>query len=158
MELSIFYWYCSSDFQILPLFLLPFPIYNFSNPAHLIFPVWGFCFLNAVYQVNGCLSYFDKVPDGFYLIHGMDPYVWNVCCDLQESGRIPSIESLKSVDPNIVPSVEVIIIDRHSDPSLKELQNRVHSITCSCITTEDVVDQLAKLVCNHMGWVSDVPL
>ncbi|KAL3536156.1 hypothetical protein ACH5RR_004617 [Cinchona calisaya] len=103
------------------------------------------------FWVNGCLSYFDKVPDGFYLIHGMDPYVWTVCSDLQESGRIPSIELLKSGDPTNISSVEVIIIDRPSDPSLKELQNRVHSMSSSCITTQDVVDQIAKLVCNHMG-------
>lgn len=103
------------------------------------------------YQVNGCLSYFDKIPDGFYLIHGMDPYVWIVCSDLQESGRIPSLESLKAADPSILPSVEVTLIDRRTDPSLKELQNRIHNLSPSCITTKEVVDQLAKLVCNHMG-------
>ncbi|XP_027066037.1 serine/threonine-protein kinase CTR1 [Coffea arabica] len=135
---------CADD----PNFLDPVPDESASRASASPVPSGA---MSHRFWVNGCLSYFDKVPDGFYLIHGMDPYVWNVCCDLQESGRIPSIESLKSVDPNIVPSVEVIIIDRHSDPSLKELQNRVHSITCSCITTEDVVDQLAKLVCNHMG-------
>lgn len=104
-----------------------------------------------VHQVNGCLSYFDKIPDGFYQIHGMDPYVWTVCTDLQENGRIPSIESLKSADTSGDPSLEVVLIDRRSDPSLKELQNRVHSISCNCITTKEVVDQLAKLVCNRMG-------
>ncbi|KAA8516670.1 hypothetical protein F0562_016824 [Nyssa sinensis] len=103
------------------------------------------------FWVNGCLSYFDKVPDGFYLIHGMDPYVWTVCTDLQENGRIPSIESLKSVYPSIDSSIKVILIDRRSDPSLKELQNRIHSISCSCITPKEVVEQLAKLVCNCMG-------
>ncbi|KAA8518623.1 hypothetical protein F0562_016097 [Nyssa sinensis] len=103
------------------------------------------------FWVNGCLSYFDKVPDGFYLIHGMDPYVWTVCTDLQENGRIPSIESLKAIDPSIDSSIEVILIDRRSDPSLKELENRIHSISCSCITTKEVVDQLSKFVCNHMG-------
>ncbi|MCD9561335.1 copper transport protein ctr1 [Datura stramonium] len=103
------------------------------------------------FWVNGSLSYFDKVPDGFYLIQGMDPYVWTVCSDLQESGRIPSIESLKAVDPSVVPSVEVILIDRRSDPSLKELQNHIHSMSPSCNTTKEVVDQLAELVCNHMG-------
>lgn len=81
----------------------------------------------------------------------MDPYLWTVCCDLQECGRIPSIESLKSIDPTTVSSVEVIVIDRHNDPSFKELQNRVRSVSSSCITTKEVVDQLAKLVCNHMG-------
>uniref|UniRef100_M1AFF0 CTR1 kinase n=1 Tax=Solanum tuberosum TaxID=4113 RepID=M1AFF0_SOLTU len=104
------------------------------------------------FWVNGSLSYFDKVPDGFYLIQGMDPYIWTLCSDLQESGRIPSIESLKAVDPSVVPSVEVILIDRRSDPRLKELQNQIHSMYRSCNTTKEVVDQLAKLICNHMGF------
>lgn len=103
------------------------------------------------FWVNGCLSYFDKVPDGFYSIHGMDPYVWTVCTDLHENGRIPSLESLRSMDPSIDSSVEVTLIDRRSDPSLKELLNRVHNISGSCITPKEVVDQLAKLVCNRMG-------
>ncbi|XP_002528586.3 serine/threonine-protein kinase CTR1 [Ricinus communis] len=107
--------------------------------------------LSHRFWVNGCLSYIDKVPDGFYQIHGMNPYVWTVCTDLQESGRIPSIESLKSVDPVADSSLEVVLIDRRSDPSLKELQNRVHGISCGCITTKEVVDQLAKLVCSRMG-------
>ena len=104
-----------------------------------------------MHQVNGCLSYFNKVPDGFYLIHGVNPYVWTVCTDLHEHGRIPSIESLRSVDPAVGSQLEVILVDRRSDPGLKELQNRVHNISCSCITTEEVVDQLAKLVCSRMG-------
>ncbi|KAL2481288.1 Serine/threonine-protein kinase CTR1 [Abeliophyllum distichum] len=103
------------------------------------------------FWVNGCLSYFDKVPDGFYSIHGMDPYVWTLCSDLQESGRIPSLESLKTADLAIVSSIEVIYVDRRSDPRLQELQNRIHNVSSSCITTNEVVDQLAKLVCNVMG-------
>ena len=104
-----------------------------------------------VHQVNGCLSYFNKVPDGFYLIHGVNPYVWTVCTDQQEHGRIPSIESLRSVDPTLDVPLEVILVDRRGDPSLKELQNRAHNISCSCITTKEVVDQLAKLVCSRLG-------
>ncbi|XP_042479023.1 serine/threonine-protein kinase CTR1-like [Macadamia integrifolia] len=103
------------------------------------------------FWVNGCLSYFDKVPDYFYLIHGMDPYVWTVCTDLQENGRFPSIELLRAVDPNSDLSFEVVLIDKHSDPGLKELLNMVLCISSSCITTNEVVDQLAKLVCNRMG-------
>ncbi|GFQ00099.1 serine/threonine-protein kinase ctr1 [Phtheirospermum japonicum] len=103
------------------------------------------------FWVNGCLSYFDKVPDGFYMIRGMDPYVWAVCSDHQESGRIPSLDVLKTVDPAVLSSVEVILVDRRGDPSLKELQNRIHNLSSSCITTKEIVDQLAKLVCNHMG-------
>lgn len=103
------------------------------------------------FWVSGCLSYYDKVPDAFFLIHGMNPYVWTVCTDMQENGRIPSLESLRSIDPSFDSSIEVVLIDRRSDPSLKELQNRVLGISCSCITTKEVVDQLAKLVCNRMG-------
>lgn len=77
--------------------------------------------------------------------------MWIVCSDLQESGRIPSLESLKAADPSTLPSVEVTLIDRRTDPSLKELQNRIHNMSPNCITTKEVVDQLAKLVCNHMG-------
>lgn len=103
------------------------------------------------FWVNGCLSYSDKIPDGFYLIHGMDPYVWTICVDLQENDRIPSIESLKAVDPRNESSLEVILIDRRSDSSLKELLNRAHGLSCNCITSDDIVDHLAKLVCSCMG-------
>ncbi|CAL9229047.1 unnamed protein product [Arabidopsis halleri] len=103
------------------------------------------------FWVNGCLSYYDKVPDGFYMMNGLDPYIWTLCIDLHESGRIPSIESLRAVDSGVDSSLEAIIVDRRSDPAFKELHNRVHDISCSCITTKEVVDQLAKLICNRMG-------
>lgn len=109
------------------------------------------CLVNTLHQVNGCLSYSDKIPDGFYLIHGMDSYVWTVCTDLQENGRIPSVDTLKSVDPCIDSSLEVVLVDRRSDPTLRELQNTVHSISSSSLTTAEVVDHLSKLVCNRMG-------
>ncbi|KAB5552302.1 hypothetical protein DKX38_009613 [Salix brachista] len=112
--------------------------------------------LSHRFWVNGCLSYFNKIPDGFYLIHGMDPYVWTVCTDLQDKGRIPSIESLKSVDPNADSAMEVVLIDQRSDPSLRELQNRAHDISCNCNTTKEVVDQLAKLVCYRMGGPTNI--
>ncbi|KAH0861652.1 hypothetical protein HID58_089913 [Brassica napus] len=101
--------------------------------------------------VNGCLSYYDKVPDGFYMIDGLDPYIWTLCIDLNESGRIPSIESLRAIDSGVDSSLEAILVDRRVDPAFKELHNRVHDISCSCITTKEVVDQLAKLICNRMG-------
>ncbi|CAO2824088.1 unnamed protein product [Amaranthus hypochondriacus] len=103
------------------------------------------------FWVNGCLSYSDKIPDGFYFIHGMDPYVWTVCADLQENGRIPSIESLKLVDPVNESLLEVVLIDRCSDSNLRELLNRALEIFHLCMNPDDVVDQLAKLACNRMG-------
>lgn len=107
--------------------------------------------LSHRFWVNGCLSYIDRVPDGFYLIHGMDPYVWTISTDLKETGRIPSFESLKAVDPRDDFSIEVVLVDKHRDPSLKELQNRALSHSSSWIKAKQVVDELANLVCNHMG-------
>ncbi|KAL0333442.1 UNVERIFIED_CONTAM: Serine/threonine-protein kinase CTR1 [Sesamum angustifolium] len=125
---------------------------NFLDPVHNESASLGSAeAISHRFWINGCLSYSDKVPDGFYSIHGMDPYVWAVCSDLQESGRVPSLESLRTVDPANVSSVEVISVDRRGDPSLRELQNLIHNVSSSSITTEEVVDQLAKLVCNHLG-------
>ncbi|KAL1549343.1 copper transport protein ctr1 [Salvia divinorum] len=132
---------CADD----PNFLHPVPdeavSIAYSSPVEISHRYW----------IHGCLSYFDRVPDGFYMIHGMDPYVWTVCSDHQESGRIPSLESIRTIDPSCVSSVEVISVDQRGDPSLKELQNRTNSLSSSCITTKEVVEQIAKLVCNHMG-------
>ncbi|KAL4560413.1 hypothetical protein LXL04_032564 [Taraxacum kok-saghyz] len=107
--------------------------------------------LSHRFWANGCLSYSDKVPDGFYFIHGMDPYVWSVCSNPQESGRIPSLESLKVVNSATESAFEVIVINRLNDPSLIELQNQTRIIYSNSLTTTEVVDQLAKLVSNQMG-------
>lgn len=105
----------------------------------------------SIYQVNGCLSYYDKVPDGFYLIQGVDPYVWTLCSDLHENGRLPSIGSLKEVEPNNESSIEAVTIDRRSDLALRELESRVVTLSSSCLTTNEVVHKLANLVCSQMG-------
>ncbi|CAL9107908.1 unnamed protein product, partial [Musa textilis] len=102
------------------------------------------------FWVNGCLSYHDKIPDGFYLIQGMDPFVWTLCADVGEENRIPSIESLKTVHPSDS-SIEVALIDRQYDPDLRQLQSLVAGISCTCNTPKDMVEQLAKLVCTCMG-------
>ncbi|GMH07977.1 hypothetical protein Nepgr_009817 [Nepenthes gracilis] len=80
----------------------------------------------------------------------MYQYVWAMYTNLQESGRNPSIESLRFVDP-IHSSVEEVLIDHLTDSILKEWQNRKHSVSCSCVTTEDVGDQLTKL--DYFGFV-----
>ena len=104
-------------------------------------------------QVNGSLSYYDKVPDGFYLIHGMDPYVWSLSTDLQVTGRVPSYESLKAVDPCDDFPIEAILFDKSWDPGLRELQNRVLNFSSSWVSGKEAVGHLAELVCNRMGWV-----
>ncbi|KAF3795404.1 Serine/threonine-protein kinase [Nymphaea thermarum] len=102
------------------------------------------------FWVNGSLSYYDKVPDGFYLIQGIDPHVWTMCTDLQENGRIPSIESLKAVDSIDLP-VEVVLVDKQTDFDLVNVQNKVKVLTHGCSTTKEAVEKLAELVIKQMG-------
>ncbi|XP_039071901.1 serine/threonine-protein kinase CTR1-like isoform X2 [Hibiscus syriacus] len=103
------------------------------------------------FWVNGNLSYFDRIPDGFYLVNGMDPYVWTISADQGEIGQMPSLESLKAIDLHDDLSITVVVIDRLRDPSLKELQNWILNISSSWISTKEAINQLACLVCNQMG-------
>lgn len=102
-------------------------------------------------QVNGRLSYHDRVPDGFYLIHGLDPYTWTISTDLKEHGRIPSFESLKDVKPNNDLPILAIFFDRFSDPCLKELEDVVTNLSSNWFTSDEIAFYLAELVCNYMG-------
>ncbi|KAJ8765898.1 hypothetical protein K2173_020414 [Erythroxylum novogranatense] len=111
---------------------------SFDSPEALIYRFW----------VNGSLSYCDRIPDGFYVIHGVDPYAWTLSSDV---AWIPSFESLKAVDPRTEMSVKVVLIDRFKDSSLKELINKVSKLSHSWINPETAIGQLAKLVVNHMG-------
>ncbi|XP_050210460.1 serine/threonine-protein kinase CTR1-like [Mercurialis annua] len=110
--------------------------------------------LSHRFWVNGCLSYYDRIPDGFYVIHGVDPYAWTISTDQKEIGLIPSFESLKALNPCDDLFVTVILMDKFTDPGLKELNNRVISLSSNWITTKDEIDQLANLVCNRMGGVT----
>ncbi|XP_045816839.1 serine/threonine-protein kinase CTR1-like isoform X1 [Trifolium pratense] len=107
--------------------------------------------LSHRFWVNGCLQYSDKVLDGFYIIHGMDPYTWTISTDMQNVGMIPSFESLMSVKPCDNSSVVVVAIDKSRDPGLRELQSRVLSLSSNWITIKDATDQLANLVYSRMG-------
>ncbi|KAM7263566.1 hypothetical protein ACFE04_001249 [Oxalis oulophora] len=99
--------------------------------------------------VNGCLSYIDRIRDGFYLIHGMDPYAWTM--STESDSRVPSFESLTDVDPHDDFSIDVVLIDKSRDPKLKELFTTVLSLSSRMISSEDMVNQLANLVYNHLG-------
>ncbi|KAI9076550.1 hypothetical protein K1719_041536 [Acacia pycnantha] len=103
------------------------------------------------FWVNGCLQYSDKIPDGFYLIHGMDAYSWTICADLQNVGLIPSFESLMSVEPSDDLSVVVVAIDKTRNPGLRELLNGIVCLFTNRITKKDVIDHLANLVCSRLG-------
>ncbi|KAK3228438.1 hypothetical protein Dsin_000319 [Dipteronia sinensis] len=110
--------------------------------------------LSHRFWVNGCLSYFDRIPDGFYMIHGMDPYAWTISADQQDTGQIPSYESLKAIDPcNDLP-MKVVLINKSRDPVIKELHYRVMSLSYNWVSAEDAIHQIANLVCNRMGGVA----
>ncbi|CAO2834552.1 unnamed protein product [Amaranthus hypochondriacus] len=100
--------------------------------------------------VSGCLSYTDKISDGFYGILGMNPHVWVMCNDDKESKGIPSLMSLKSVSPHDT-SMEVVIVDKHGDSRLRELQNKAQELSSTSQNTLVLVEQLGKLVSIHMG-------
>lgn len=91
------------------------------------------------------------IPDGFYLIQGMDPFVWSMCTDVHEENRIPSVESLKSVRPDDS-SIQVVLVDRRADFDLGMLENYASSFLSSSSDMKDVINQLAKLVSSRMGW------
>ncbi|GLT88754.1 hypothetical protein SLE2022_067650 [Rubroshorea leprosula] len=105
------------------------------------------------FWVNGSLSYNDRIPNGFYLIHGMDPYTWTISAD-QQDGWIPSFESLKGIHPRDDLPINVVLIDKSRDPGLEELQNWVLSLSNGRSSIENVVNQLAGLVCNRLGGVA----
>ncbi|OAY64383.1 Serine/threonine-protein kinase CTR1 [Ananas comosus] len=109
--------------------------------------------LSHRFWVNGCLSYYDKVPDGFYLIQGIDPFVWTLCNDVQDGNRIPSIESLKAIRPGDT-SIEVVVIDKMGDFDLKLLQKMAVDISSTRPLSKDDVDLLASLVCTRLGGVA----
>ncbi|KAK4571956.1 hypothetical protein RGQ29_030378 [Quercus rubra] len=100
--------------------------------------------------VSGCLSYTDKISDGFYNILGMNPYVWLMCNDVEEGSQLPPLRSLKEVDPNET-SMEVVLVDRRGDSRLKELEDKAQELYCASEDTFMLVKKLGKLVAIYMG-------
>ncbi|XP_057973897.1 serine/threonine-protein kinase CTR1 isoform X2 [Malania oleifera] len=100
--------------------------------------------------ISGCLSYTDKISDGFYNIIGMNPYLWVMCNELEEGRRLPSLMSLKAVEPSET-SMEVVLVDRHEDSRLKELQDKAQELYCASENTSVLVEKLGKLVAIYMG-------
>lgn len=100
--------------------------------------------------VSGCLSYADKISDGFYNILGMNPYLWIMCNDLEEGRRLPSLMSLQEVEPG-EPSMEVVLIDKRGDSRLKELEDKAQELFSDSENTLVLVKRLGKLVAISMG-------
>ncbi|XP_071723160.1 serine/threonine-protein kinase CTR1-like, partial [Rutidosis leptorrhynchoides] len=100
--------------------------------------------------VSGSLSYNDKISDGFYNILGMNPYLWVMCNDLEEGRRLPSLMSLREIEPAET-SMEVILVDRRGDSRLKELEDKAQELYCASENTLVLVEKLGKLVAIYMG-------
>lgn len=100
--------------------------------------------------MSGCLSYRDKISDGFYNILGMNPYLWVMCNEDEEGSRLPPIMSLKEIEPSET-SMEVVLVDRRGDSRLKELEDKAQELYCASESTLVLVEQLGKLVAIYMG-------
>lgn len=107
-------------------------------------------------QVNGSLSYSDKVPDGFYLIQGMDPFIWTLCNDVHDGGRVPSIESLKAVNPTDS-AIEAVIVDKVTDYELRQLINMAVDVSRNRADSKEIATRLAGVVSAKMGSVIPLP-
>ncbi|KQJ99693.1 hypothetical protein BRADI_3g44707v3 [Brachypodium distachyon] len=106
--------------------------------------------LSYRFWVNGSLSYSDKVSDGFYLIQGMDPFIWTLCTDVQDGGRVPSIESLKALNPT-ESSIEIVLIDKVADYDLRQQISTAIDVSRSCADTKEITTRLASIVSVKMG-------
>ncbi|KAJ7965834.1 Protein kinase superfamily protein [Quillaja saponaria] len=100
--------------------------------------------------VSGCLSYSDKISDGFYNILGMNPYLWVMCNNLEEGRRLPSLMALKAIEPSET-SMEVVLVNKHEDSRLKELEDKAQELYCASESTSVLVEKLGKLVAIYMG-------
>ncbi|CAD6342472.1 unnamed protein product [Miscanthus lutarioriparius] len=106
--------------------------------------------LSHRFWVNGSLSYSDKVPDGFYLIQGMDPFIWTLCNDVHDGGRVPSIESLKAVNPTDS-AIEVVIVDKVADYDLRQLISMAIDVSRNRADSKEIATRLAAVVSTKMG-------
>ncbi|RZC51997.1 hypothetical protein C5167_020417 [Papaver somniferum] len=100
--------------------------------------------------VSGCLSYSDKISDGFYNILGMNPYLWVMCNELEEGKKLPPLLSLRAINPDDV-SMEVVLVDRQGDLRLKELEDKAQELQFATGNSLVLVEKLGKLVSIYMG-------
>jgi serine/threonine-protein kinase CTR1 len=102
------------------------------------------------YWVSNCLGYEDRIEDGFYEVWGMSPYVWSMCTDSNELGRMPPLESLRSVNPAEA-EFEVVLVDRNGDPHLRELEDKAVGFAYDSQEVLDLATKLAQMVAAQMG-------
>ncbi|CAK9875827.1 unnamed protein product [Sphagnum jensenii] len=101
------------------------------------------------FWVSNCLGYDDRIEDGFYEVWGMSPYVWSMCTDNNELGRIPPLAALQSVSTS--ESFEVVLVDRNDDQDLRELEDKAVGLAYGCQEVLDLATRLAQMVASIMG-------
>ncbi|XP_024520866.1 serine/threonine-protein kinase CTR1 isoform X1 [Selaginella moellendorffii] len=107
-------------------------------------------FTSHRFWVHGSLGYSDRIDDGFYYVHGIDPYVWAMCTDVDDKGRMPTLDALRAVDISQV-SLEAVYIDRSCDSSLCEHEKTAVAIGYECSNASELPERLGKFVSNVMG-------
>eukprot|EP00897_Mesotaenium_endlicherianum_P007895 jgi/Mesen1/7133/ME000369S06450 len=101
-------------------------------------------------QVNGGLSYEDRVEDGFYDLWGISPYVWSMCMDATQRGRMPPLESLRAMHPSEA-SFDVTLVNRTVDKELKELEDEAVGLAYAANDVQTLAKQLGALVAKYLG-------
>ncbi|CAI5489164.1 unnamed protein product [Closterium sp. Naga37s-1] len=102
------------------------------------------------FWVNGCLSYEDRIEDGFYDIWGMQPYVYSLCVDSSHRGRMPPLDSLRALHPSEA-SFDVALINRTIDAELKDLEDEAVNLAYAATEVQTLAQKLGVLVAHHMG-------
>ncbi|CAN1145963.1 Serine/threonine-protein kinase CTR1 [Linum perenne] len=105
--------------------------------------------------VSGCLSYSDKISDGFYNILGMNPYLWVMCNDEEQGRKLPTLMALREIDPSNT-TMEVVLVDKRADSRLRELEDKAQELFSASENTLVLVEKLGKLVAICMG--GDFPI
>ncbi|KAL2610064.1 hypothetical protein R1flu_028637 [Riccia fluitans] len=102
------------------------------------------------FWVNGSLGYGDVIQDGFYMIWGMNPEVWTMCNIPTEGNKMPSLESLRAVNPSDS-TLEVILVDKDGDPMLRDLESTVPSIAHEASNPRKIAEVLGQRVSKLLG-------
>lgn len=131
-------------------FLADQPYFIQESPQEICGLSSDSCTVSYCLWVNGCLSFSEKITDGFYNILGMDPILWAMCNNSEDGKRLPSLAALNEVEP-CESSMEVILIDRNEDSHLKELEKKALKYYSASGVSLATVKQLAGLVSKHMG-------
>lgn len=73
-----------------------------------------------------------------------------MCNDSEDSKSLPSLVALKETEPSDT-SMEVVLIDRHGDSRLRELEDKAQEMYFTAENTLVLAEKLGKLVAVHMG-------